>query len=152
MNKFIISRNGSLFKVYSFLYYIPLLNMFLINDDSVDGIFNDICTFIRKTLLTLFVSLPIFSLIIYFALNLFLIQPFMAFFSQEYILGGIVLQAYAVSFIMYLIFLFFEYLDIRKQNKTNFEKLETSPGKFSSVFQLISNKHRDLCQRIEVKD
>lgn len=152
MNKFIISRNGSLFKVYSFLYYIPLLNMFLINDDSVDGIFNDICTFIRKTLLTLFVSLPIFSLIIYFALNLFLIQPFMAFFSQEYILGGIVLQAYAVSFIMYLIFLFFEYLDIRKQNKTNVEKLETSPGKFSSVFQLISNKHRDLCQRIEVKD
>ena len=152
MNKFIISRNGSLFKVYSFLYYIPLLNMFLINDDSVDGIFNDICTFIRKTLLTFFVSLPIFSLIIYFALNLFLIQPFMAFFSQEYILGGIVLQAYAVSFIMYLIFLFFEYLDIRKQNKTNVEKLETSPGKFSSVFQLISNKHRDLCQRIEVKD
>lgn len=152
MNKFIISRNGSLFKVYSFLYYIPLLNMFLINDDSVDGIFNDICTFIRKTLLTLFVSLPIFSLIIYFALNLFLIQPFMAFFSQEYILGGIVLQAYAVSFILYLIFLFFEYLDIRKQNKTNVEKLETSPGKFSSVFQLISNKHRDLCQRIEVKD
>ena len=152
MNKFIINRNGSLFKVYSFLYYIPLLNMFLINDDSVDGIFNDICTFIRKTLLTLFVSLPIFSLIIYFALNLFLIQPFMAFFSQEYILGGIVLQAYAVSFIMYLIFLFFEYLDIRKQNKTNVEKLETSPGKFSSVFQLISNKHRDLCQRIEVKD
>mgnify|MGYP001588436479 CR=1 FL=1 len=152
MNKFIISRNGSLFKVYSFLYYIPLLNMFLINDDSVDGIFNDICTFIRKTLLTLFVSLPIFSLIIYFALNLFLIQPFMAFFSQEYILGGIVLQAYAVSFIMYLIFLFFEYLDIRKQNKTNVEKLETPPGKFSSVFQLISNKHRDLCQRIEVKD
>lgn len=152
MNKFIISRNGSLFKVYSFLYYIPLLNMFLINDDSVDGIFNDICTFIRKTLLTLFVSLPIFSLIIYFALNLFLIQPFMAFFSQEYILGGIVLQAYAVSFIMYLIFLFFEYLDIRKQNKTNVEKLETSPGKFSSFFQLISNKHRDLCQRIEVKD
>lgn len=152
MNKFIISRNGSLFKVYSFLYYIPLLNMFLINDDSVDGIFNDICTFIRKTLLTLFVSLPIFSLIIYFALNLFLIQPFMAFFSQEYILGGIVLQAYAVSFIMYLIFLFFEYLDIRKQNKTNVEKLEIAPGKFSSVFQLISNKHRDLCQRIEVKD
>ncbi len=152
MNKFIISRNGSLFKVYSFLYYIPLLNMFLINDDSVDGIFNDIRSFIRKTLLTLFVSLPIFSLIIYFALNLFLIQPFMAFFSQEYILGGIVLQAYAVSFIMYLIFLFFEYLDIRKQNKTNVEKLETSPGKFSSVFQLISNKHRDLCQRIEVKD
>ena len=152
MNKFIISRNGSLFKVYSFLYYIPLLNMFLINDDSVDGIFNDICTFIRKTLLTLFVSLPIFSLIIYFALNLFLIQPFMAFFSQEYILGGIVLQAYAVSFIMYLIFLFFEYLDIRKQNKTNVEKLEIAPGKITSFFKLISSKHRDLCQRIEIKD
>lgn len=156
MNKFIINRNTSkVYKFFSLLYPIPILNMFLSNVDQVDGIFRDICTFIRITLLTFFISLPILIFIIIGLFNFLIYQPIMSLLDSNYIFGSIVINSYISVFILYLFFLMLEYLDIRKNNikkeyheDNNIEETK----KITSFFKLISSKHRDLCQRIEIKD
>lgn len=183
-----IDRNGKLFKLFLMLSKLPMFSIFIkvrntYKIDWTDEInsFNDICTFVRHIMLSLFFAIPIllvsmcvllggaFYLIIYLPISLLFGG---SIYSDNYINPALfIMIGELVIVLTYFILLWLQtaannrridmdklYYDdpveyVRRRDAKRTEKeSDKEPGVLRQIFNMLSQKHSQMCKRITYKN
>lgn len=155
-----ISKNSKLFKFMKFMSHTPLC--FFIDYDKYDNTinsFNDICTFVRHFLITVFICIPLQLITALFILGVVLYGlvwlPLASIFN--YFMGnttggfgmGMVIS-YGIIILTYIVLLV---LQNTKINTNVLVKLKPKEDGFiSNTIELVAAKHHSFCSRIKMKD
>ena len=169
MKNIVITRQSTLFKLVAFLSQLPVFSSFIkrtwvdYDADTFDykesySTFNDICTFCRHTIftvLTCFLYLFIFAIMA----NYILVQPIVYLLGGESMTGlvtvGIVsmlIGAYFILLILQHIYDLLCMIPVRDNYKEERNDEPVEPSFFAKTFDILSQKHHDFCNRIEMKD
>lgn len=169
MKNIVITRQSTLFKLVAFLSQLPVFSMFIkrtwvdYNPDTFDyretySTFNDICTFCRHTIfaiLTCFLYLFIFAIMV----NYIVVQPIVYLLGGESMTGLVTVGIVSMLIGAYLILLVIQHIyDLlcmlpikdKYQDERNDEPVE--PSFFAKTFDILSQKHHNFCNRIQMKD
>lgn len=169
MKNIVITRQSTLFKLVAFLSQFPVFSSFIkrearhYNSDTYEydedySTFNDICTFCRHTIftvLTCFLYLFIFAIMA----NYIIVQPIVYLLGGESMTGLVTVGMVSMLIGAYFILLVLQHIVdlLRKipikdkyQDERNDEPVE--PSFFAKTFDILSQKHHDFCNRIEMKD
>lgn len=180
-----IDRNGKLFKLFLMLSKLPMFSIFIkvryTYKTAEINSFNDICTFVRHIMLSLFFAIPIllvsmcvllggaFYLIIYLPMSLLFGG---SIYSDNYINPALfIMIGELVIVLTYFILLWLQtaannrriamdklYYDDpveyarRRDAKRTEKESDKEPGVLRQIFNMLSQKHSQMCKRITYKN
>lgn len=167
MKNIVITRNSSLFKLIAFLSQFPIFSSFIkrearhynedIREYDVDyTTFNDICTFCRHFI---FIVLTCFFYVFLFVImfNYLLIEPISYLLGNTSVSGmvtvgfvGMAIGAYVILLVLQHICDLIMRLPSKEESYDDYEDVE--PSFFAKTFDILSQKHHNFCNRIEMKD
>lgn len=163
MNNITIKEDSKLYRFFELVKKTPLGGAYIrYNNDGILNSFNDICTFVRHFLLSIFIVIP-------FQLLVLVVGVFIALYSVVYLplealyysifgefdgtpIGTGLLYAYIGLIILYLSFCVLQYIGERSYSiaeNVEFKMSDTNPIK--QAYTIISQKHSKFCQRLSVK-
>ncbi len=157
MKELKISREGKLYKLFSFLSNIFPFSLYIKqnswHDEDISS-FSDVCTFCRHVFYSIFIALPFFVIwvvsaaaIIFGAL---LYIPFTGFSGET--VGVYSLWGYACIIPIYLIFCYLQYRDKHKVPFYEEEKVEKEKGIIGKTVEIMREKNKKFCTRIKIED
>lgn len=162
MNDIIIKKNSRIYRFYSKLAKIPLYKeTFSDNSDDRLEVFDDVCKFVRQTLIALFLVTPLMLFVLIgfigVVLYFFLYLPITSLFSTGsfFSTGGYpIVIMYIVITATYSVLLcaniIFNRYEDRSMNRNVSEK--TDKGIIRDVVSIISQKSNSVCKRMKVED
>lgn len=161
MNKIVITETSKLYRFFKFMRKTPI-GMMYINDDTPDSTlntFNDICTFVRHLLSTVFLAIPIQLLIgviaIYLVFMGLIFLPLEALyywfvgFNTDTPIGMGALYGYITIILVYLGLCAIQATVNKASNCEVLTLSEDNPIK--TALNIVSQKHSRFCQRLVVK-
>ena len=156
MEAYVIKKNSKLYKLVEFLSKIPFYNAYIkyssYNDNRYTT-FNDICTFCRHVLYTIFVSFFYLLLFVFFA-NVLIIQPILSIFSGGSLAGNLTLTYILFIFVIYIITIIMQKLCSLDFDFINTDVIfDNKPvGVIKEVAKVVSQKHDNFCKRLKTED
>lgn len=161
-----IQRNSSLFRFIAFLQKFPIFNIFIqreyqyFNNETNKTIydyntFNDICTFCRHMIYIILTTL-LYLLVGAIMFDHIIIQSILFLFYGGSIIGAMTVSFVGIMSALYLLVLITQHIHDRLEDKSvlnpDYEEPSKEAGFFHKTFELISQKHNNLCKRLKVKD
>lgn len=166
MNKFTIYKSGKLYSFFESLSnWFPFAVVLTKDYDDNLKMFNDICTFVRTILMLVLLVIPM--TVMFFGTVIFVT---FGLTTLNVMNGGWGYSPLFVLFLIpitYLVLVYFEYKATLERNfndSLTYEELmeykasrkknivHKEPGPFKLFWRLLCSKHKQFCERLEIKD
>ena len=158
MNNIVILKTSRLFRFFKFISKMPISSMYISYDKYDDEInsFNDVCTFVRHLLLTIFITIPVqlimSGIILYLVFMGFLYLPGEALYN---LLFGEQLEYKPIGYGMLITYMtiigsYIALCIVQKFNQKVHIELKDD-GAIKTAINIVSQKHSKFCKRLVVK-